>query len=200
MLRFLTAGESHGPTLIVTIDGMPAGLEIDLDGLNAQLRRRQGGYGRGRRMQIESDKAEIVAGVRHGTTTGAPIALLIKNRDWVNWQQTMYAEAAMPEDATGAKRAAVRRPRPGHADLAGAIKYGHDDIRDVLERASARETAARVAAGTLARQLLARFGVRVASHVSALSWPPSAPSPLPKPLRFRTTAPFDAWTTTPSNG
>ncbi len=147
MLRFLTAGESHGQALVMTLDGMPAGLEIDIDALNAQLRRRQGGYGRGRRMQIESDRAEILAGVRHGRTTGAPIALLIRNRDWVNWQQTMYVEREMPEGATGAKRPDVTRPRPGHADLAGAIKYGHDDIRDVLERASARETAARVAAG-----------------------------------------------------
>jgi chorismate synthase len=168
MLRFLTAGESHGQALVMTIDGMPAGLAIDIDGLNAQLRRRQGGYGRGRRMQIESDTAEILAGVRHGRTTGAPIALLIRNRDWVNWQQTMHVEAEMPEGATGSRRASVTRPRPGHADLAGAIKYGHDDVRNVLERASARETAARVAAGTLTRQLLARFGVQVASHVSAI--------------------------------
>ena len=168
MLRFLTAGESHGQALVMTLDGMPAGLEIDIDALNAQLRRRQGGYGRGRRMQIESDRAEILAGVRHGATTGAPIALLIRNRDWVNWQQTMYVEAEMPEGASGARKADVTRPRPGHADLAGAIKYGHDDIRNVLERASARETAARVAAGSLARQLLGRFGVQIASHVSAI--------------------------------
>src|SRR5918996_1373621 len=168
MLRFLTAGESHGQALVVTVDGMPAGLRIDIDALNAQLRRRQGGYGRGRRMQIESDRAEILAGVRHGTTTGAPIALLIRNRDWVNWQQTMHVEPEMPAGASGTKRPDVTRPRPGHADLAGAIKYGHDDIRNVLERASARETAARVAAGSLARQLLGRFGVRMASHVSAI--------------------------------
>jgi chorismate synthase len=168
MLRFLTAGESHGQALVVTVDGMPAGLELDIDALNAQLRRRQGGYGRGRRMQIESDRAEVLAGVRHGRTTGAPIALLIRNRDWVNWQQTMYVEAEKPEGATGANRAEVTRPRPGHADLAGALKYGHTDIRDVLERASARETAARVAAGSLARQLLARFDVHLASHVSAI--------------------------------
>ena len=134
MLRFLTAGESHGQTLVMTLDGMPAGLEIDIDALNAQLRRRQGGYGRGRRMQIESDRAEIIAGVRHGRSTGAPIALLIRNRDWVNWQQTMYVEREMPEGSTGAKRPDVTRPRPGHADLAGAIKYGHTDVRDVLER------------------------------------------------------------------
>src|SRR4051812_4890974 len=168
MLRFLTAGESHGQALVVTIDGIPADLQIDSAALNAQLKRRQGGYGRGRRMQIESDQAEIVAGVRHGRTTGAPIALLIRNRDWVNWQQTMHAEAEAPEGATGTRRASVTRPRPGHADLAGAIKYGHDDVRNVLERASARETAARVAAGTLARQLLARFNIQVASHVSAI--------------------------------
>ena len=168
MLRFLTAGESHGQALVMTMDGMPAGLQLDIDALNAQLRRRQGGYGRGRRMQIESDRAEVLSGVRHGRTTGAPIALLIRNRDWVNWQQTMYVESDMPEGASGANRADVTRPRPGHADLAGAIKYGHDDIRDVLERASARETAARVAAGSLARQLLGRFGVAIASHVSVI--------------------------------
>ena len=168
MLRFLTAGESHGQALVMTLDGMPAGLQVDIDALNAQLRRRQGGYGRGRRMQIESDRAEILAGVRHGVTTGAPIALLIRNRDWVNWQKTMYVEAERPETATGAEKTDVTRPRPGHADLAGAVKYGHDDIRNVLERASARETAARVAAGSLARQLLARFDTHIASHVSAI--------------------------------
>lgn len=168
MLRFLTAGESHGQALVVTLDGMPSGLQLDIDALNAQLRRRQGGYGRGRRMQIESDRAEVLGGVRHGQTTGAPIALLIRNRDWVNWQQTMYVGTEAPEGATGVQRTDVTRPRPGHADLAGAIKYGHDDIRNVLERASARETASRVAAGSLARQLLGRFGVRVASHVSSI--------------------------------
>jgi chorismate synthase len=168
MLRFLTAGESHGQSLVMTIDGMPAGLELDIAALDVQLRRRQGGYGRGRRMAIESDRAEVIAGIRHGRTTGAPIALLVRNRDWVNWQQTMYVEPEMPAGATGAKRGDVTRPRPGHADLAGAIKYGHTDIRDVLERASARETAARVAAGSLARQLLQRFGIGIASHVSAI--------------------------------
>src|SRR6186713_3013015 len=132
MLRFLTAGESHGQALVMTLDGMPAGLELDIEALDAQLRRRQGGYGRGRRMAIESDRAEILAGVRHGRTTGAPISLLIRNRDWVNWQQTMYVESTMPEGATGANRPDVTRPRPGHADYAGALKYGHDDIRDVL--------------------------------------------------------------------
>src|SRR5262245_46037418 len=168
MLRFLTAGESHGQALVVTVDGMPAGLQLDIDALNAQLRRRQGGYGRGRRMQIESDRAEVLAGIRKGVTTGAHIALLIRNRDWLTLQQTMHVGSDMPEGATASNRPDVTRPRPGHADLAGAIKYGHTDIRDVLERASARETAARVAAGSLARQLLGRFGVRIASHVSAI--------------------------------
>jgi chorismate synthase len=168
MLRFLTAGESHGQTLLVTIDGVPAGLHLDVTAIDHQLRRRQGGYGRGRRMQIESDRAQVKAGVRHGRTTGAPVAMLIPNKDWVNWQQTMYVEPSMPEDATGARRAEVTRPRPGHADYAGAIKYGHDDIRDVLERASARETACRVAAGSLARQLLEQFDIRIVSHVTAI--------------------------------
>ena len=168
MLRFLSAGESHGQALVITLDGMPAGLDVDIDALNAQLRRRQGGYGRGRRMAIESDRVEILAGVRRGKTTGAPIAMLIRNRDWVNWQQTMHVEHDMPEGASGTKRPEVTRPRPGHADLAGALKYNHEDIRDVLERASARETASRVAAGSLARQLLARFGIRIASHVSSI--------------------------------
>src|SRR5436309_2063784 len=169
MLRFLTAGESHGQALVATLDGLPAGLDLDFGRIDAQLRRRQGGYGRGRRMAIESDRAEILSGVRHGRTTGAPIALLIRNKDWVNWQQTMFVEPEMPPDAAGSNKAPVTRPRPGHADLAGAIKYGHSDVRDVLERASARETAARVAVGTIARQLLAHFGMEVVSHVAVIS-------------------------------
>src|SRR5512139_1809902 len=121
MLRFLTAGESHGRGLVVILDGVPAGLPLDLDAVSAELRRRQGGYGRGRRMAIESDRAEVTAGMRRGRTTGAPLALQIANKDWVNWQRTMHVEPDAPEDATGANRAAVVRPRPGHAVLAGAL-------------------------------------------------------------------------------
>jgi chorismate synthase len=165
MLRFLTAGESHGKALVTIIEGMPAGLAIDLDTVTAELRRRQTGYGRGRRMAIESDRAEPLSGLRHGLTTGGPIALLIPNKDWENWQRTMYVETAMPAEASGADRPPVTRPRPGHADLAGFVKYGHDDMRDVLERASARETAARVAVGAIARQLLGAVGTAIVSHV-----------------------------------
>src|SRR3954454_17418799 len=168
MLRFLTAGESHGKALVTILEGIPAGLAIDFDQVTAELRRRQGGYGRGRRMAIESDRAESLSGVGHGVTTGAPVALMILNKDRENWQKTMYVEPAQPEGATGADRPAVTRPRPGHADLAGVVKYGHDDIRDVLERASARETAARVAAGAIARQVLAQIGVAIGSHVATI--------------------------------
>jgi chorismate synthase len=168
MLRFLTAGESHGQALVALLEGMPAGLAVDVDAIAAQLKRRQGGYGRGRRMAIESDRAQVISGIRRGRTTGAPIALLIPNKDWQNWQKTMHVEPEMPESATGASRAAVTRPRPGHADLAGALKYDLTDIRDVLERASARETASRVAVGSVARQLLAHFGIEVLSHVTMI--------------------------------
>jgi chorismate synthase len=165
MLRFLTAGESHGKGLVVILEGLPAGLHIDFDAMNEQLRRRQGGYGRGRRMAIESDRAEVLSGVRAGETLGSPIALLIRNKDWDNWQQTMFAEDEAPAGSSGSVRPVITRPRPGHADLAGAIKYDRTDIRDVLERASARETAARVAAGAIARQLLSMFDVEIVSHV-----------------------------------
>jgi len=165
MLRFLTAGESHGRALVVILEGLPAGLRVDVDEIVRQLRRRQGGYGRGRRMAIESDRADILSGVRAGETLGGPVAMLIENRDWPNWQHTMRASAEAPPDAGGARRAPVTRPRPGHADLAGGAKYERDDLRDILERASARETAARVAAGALARQLLAHARIRIASHV-----------------------------------
>ena len=149
MVRFLTAGESHGRALVVILEGIPAGLPIDLDVITRDLRRRQGGYGRGRRMAIESDRAEVLSGVRGGETIGGPIAMLIENRDWPNWQQTMHVSRDVPAEATGARRPPVTRPRPGHADLAGLAKYDRRDIRDVLERASARETAARVAAGAV---------------------------------------------------
>jgi chorismate synthase len=165
MLRFLTAGESHGRALVVILEGLPAGLPVDVDAITRDLRRRQGGYGRGRRMAIESDRADILSGVRAGETLGGPVAMLIENRDWPNWEYTMRAAAEAPPDAGGARRGPVTRPRPGHADLAGGAKYERDDLRDILERASARETAARVAAGALARQLLARAGIRLTSHV-----------------------------------
>jgi chorismate synthase len=168
MLRFLTAGESHGQALVTIIEGMPAGLTIDFNALNAELKRRQGGYGRGRRMAIESDRAQALSGVRHGVTTGGPITLLIPNKDWENWQRTMAVEGTAPPETPGVERAAVTRPRPGHADLAGVVKYGHTDIRNVLERASARETAARVAVGALARQLLAHLDTRIVSHVASI--------------------------------
>ena len=168
MLRFLTAGESHGRALVVILEGLPAGLTIDEDAITRELRRRQGGYGRGQRMKIESDRAAILSGVRAGQTLGAPIAMTIENRDWSNWEFTMRTTAEAPEGAGGARRAPVTRPRPGHADLAGAAKYERDDLRDILERASARETAARVAAGALARQLLSAAGIRLTSHVFTL--------------------------------
>ena len=168
MIRFLTAGESHGRALVVILEGLPAGLSIDVDAITRELRRRQGGYGRGRRMAIESDRAEVLSGVRGGQTIGGPIAMMIENRDWPNWQHTMSATAEPAADAGGARRTAVTRPRPGHADLAGVAKFGRSDVRDILERASARETASRVAAGALARQLLAHAGVRITSHVFAI--------------------------------
>src|SRR5262249_25650508 len=168
MLRFLTAGESPGKALVAILEGVPAGLAIDFDAVTADLRRRQTGYGRGRRMAIESDRADALSGVRHGETTGAPIALLIPNKDWENWQRTMHVEETMPADASGADRPPVTRPRPGHADLAGFVKYGHDDMRNVLERASARETAARVAVGAIARQLLRTVATEIASHVTSI--------------------------------
>lgn len=163
--KFTTAGESHGKALVAICEGLPAGLEIDIEKINRELRRRQQGYGRGARQKIESDKAEILAGVRHGKTLGSPIALLIENKDFVHWTEIMSAEK--PETEIKNPRI-VTRPRPGHADLAGGQKFGTRDLRDVLERASARETAARVACGAIAKQLLEDFGVEIKSHVVKL--------------------------------
>ena len=165
MLRFETAGESHGECLVATLTGLPAGISISLDGINHELWRRQQGYGRGGRMKIETDRAEIVAGVRHSRTIGSPVAILIRNKDWQNWTQALPVE-----DVEGAedKRKRVTRPRPGHADLAGVIKYNFHDARYVLERASARETAARVAVGAIVKALLGEFDIQVLSHVIAV--------------------------------
>jgi chorismate synthase len=161
-LRFLTAGESHGKGLTVIIEGLPAGLPLSEADIATDLGRRQGGYGRGGRMKIEQDHAEIMAGVRHGLTLGSPVSLWIQNRDWVNWTDKMAIEPVEAEIER------VTRLRPGHADLPGAVKYGFDDVRNVLERASARETAARVATGGVAKRLLGEFGVTFHSHTRAL--------------------------------
>jgi chorismate synthase len=165
MLRFETAGESHGPCLVAVVTGLPAGVPVSLAAMRRELWRRQQGYGRGGRMKIETDEAEIVSGVRHSRTTGAPIALLIRNRDWQNWSTALPVEDS--EGAQDLKRP-VTRPRPGHADLAGALKYNLHDARYILERASARETTARVAAGSLAKAFLGEFGIGVLSHVVAV--------------------------------
>ncbi|MFZ5981869.1 MAG: chorismate synthase [Candidatus Zixiibacteriota bacterium] len=161
MLTYLTSGESHGPRLTAIIDGFPAGFEVYVEKLNFQLNRRRLGYGRGARMKIEPDKVAIVSGLRHGKTLGSPITLVIENRDWENWAKIMSSERFDEADSNSR----ITRPRPGHADLCGAIKYDHRDIRNVLERASARDTAARTAIGALARQLLEYFHIRFASHV-----------------------------------
>jgi chorismate synthase len=161
-LRLITAGESHGPGLTCIVEGLPAGLELDLQAINADMARRQLGHGRGGRMKIERDAAEVTSGVRHGRTLGGPIALLVANRDYANWEERMNpwpVEAAVPE---------VHLPRPGHADLAGVQKYGFTDVRNVLERASARETAARVAGGAIAKAFLRAVGVEVVSHVTQI--------------------------------
>ncbi|MGI8607672.1 MAG: chorismate synthase [Candidatus Dormibacteria bacterium] len=160
IIRFLTAGESHGPRLVIIVDGMPAGVRIKGSEIDADLRRRQGGYGRGGRQQIERDHAEVVGGVRLGRTLGTPVAMIVTNLDFPNWEKTMSPQP------TGFAPTKVTRVRPGHADLAGALKYGFDDVRNVLERASARETTSRVAAGGLAKQLLRNFGIEVRSFVS----------------------------------
>ncbi len=194
ILRLMTAGESHGPMLVSILEGLPAGIPVDIGAIDADLKRRMGGYGRGKRMKIENDRARVVGGVRHGETLGSPIAFLIENKDWPNWEHVMGVEApaaagttsgaaGVPEGATdpGAAGGAVAesgnapataadprrvsRPRPGHADLAGGLKYDRSDLRDILERASARETASRVAAGGFCKQFLAALDIEIASHV-----------------------------------
>ncbi|MDT7603896.1 MAG: chorismate synthase, partial [Acidobacteriota bacterium] len=172
MFRFTTAGESHGRALVAIVEGLPAGLAVDVEEINRELARRQWGYGRGGRMKIEQDVVEVLSGVRHGLTLGSPVALLIENKDWKNWTDVMATEAreVAPERARR-----VTRPRPGHADLAGGQKFGARDLRDILERASARETAARVACGALAKQLLLAFGTEIRSHVVQLGGVPEEP-------------------------
>lgn len=165
MLRFQTAGESHGQALLVILSGLPAGLPVDFAYVDREMKRRQGGYGRGGRMKIESDTPQFLSGIRHGQTVGSPISILIENRDWANWKEAMAVE---DEPETRAQYRPLSPPRPGHADLAGCLKYNFRDARYVLERASARETAARVAAGGLAKLFLREFGTEVASHVVAL--------------------------------
>ncbi|MES2124017.1 MAG: chorismate synthase [Gemmatimonadota bacterium] len=178
MFRFTTAGESHGKGLVIIVEGVPAGLPISAAWVDHDLGRRMQGYGRGARMKIEQDRIEWLAGVRAGETLGSPIAMLIHNRDWANWEDVMAAEGSGE-----LRRRRVTRPRPGHADLVGVLKYDRLDARDILERASARETAARVAAGAVARRLLDEFGIEIGSHLVSLGGiRASAPAPLPTPL------------------
>jgi chorismate synthase len=182
MLRFSTAGESHGKALVTIVEGLPAGLPVSAEWVDRELWRRMQGYGRGARMKIESDRIEWISGVRAGETLGSPVAMLIPNRDWANWEDVMAHE---PADSVGElRRRRVTRPRPGHADLAGVLKYDRLDARDILERASARETTARVAAGALAKRLLDEFGVEIGSHVTSLGGIRAAPEGgvLPVPL------------------
>lgn len=163
MIRYLTAGESHGPQLTAILEGLPAGLKISADDINCDLARRQGGYGRGGRMQIEKDTVEILSGIRWGETIGSPVAMVVRNRDWENWKDIMSASESARDDTVR-----VTRSRPGHADLAGVMKYRQRDVRNILERSSARETAVRVAVGSVAKALLAEFGIQVLGYVSAI--------------------------------
>ncbi len=181
MLRYLTAGESHGPALTAIVEGLPAGLPLAAAYINRQLARRQGGYGRGARMKIESDTVRFLSGVRGGLTLGSPLTLLVENKDWANWSEIMSPEADAKID-----QRVIRRPRPGHADLAGLIKYRHQDIRNVLERSSARETAVRVAAGSVARRLLQELGITIIGQVVQLGGLSAAPEKLgPEELEAR---------------
>jgi len=165
MLSFRTAGESHGQALIALVEGIPAHLTVDFEFIDNELKRRQGGYGRGGRMKIEKDQVRFLSGVRHGKTIGSPISMMIENRDWPNWEETMSARE-VTGDAAAKRR--VTRPRPGHTDLAGSLKYNHTDARNILERSSARETAARVACGGLAKVFLRSFGIEALSHTTAI--------------------------------
>jgi chorismate synthase len=172
-LRFLTAGESHGQALTCIIDGIPSNLDLSADDINRDLARRQKGFGRGGRMKIETDRAQVLSGVRHGKTLGSPISLLIENKDWANWEMIMNPDApsaslGVHRDVPLQKGEAVTRPRPGHADLSGALKYGHRDLRNVLERSSARETATRVAAGAVAKKFLSEFDIQILSYVTEI--------------------------------
>jgi chorismate synthase len=182
VIRYTTAGESHGKGLVAILEGVPAGLPLVADDVNSELVRRMGGHGRGARMKIEADRVEFLAGVRAGETLGSPIALLVANRDWDNWVDVMAPEPDQAGSDAGRRRK-VTRPRPGHADLVGVLKYDRRDARDILERASARETAARVACGAVCRRLLAEFGVEIGSHVVELGpHRATVPDPLPSPL------------------
>ena len=172
MLGFTTAGESHGRALVAIVEGLPAGLPIKAEPINRELKRRQWGYGRGGRMKLEQDEVQILSGVRHGLSLGSPIAMMIENRDWANWTEVMSVESLESELE---RKRELKRPRPGHADLAGGQKFGARDLRNVLERASARETAARVACGAVVRQLLSQFGVELRSHVTQLGGIPDPP-------------------------
>jgi chorismate synthase len=179
-LRFSTAGESHGKALVTIVEGLPAGLPVTAEWVDRELARRMQGYGRGARMKIERDRIEWLSGLRAGETLGSPVAMLIPNRDWTNWEDVMAYEAV--ETAGELRRRRVTRPRPGHADLAGVLKYDRVDARDILERASARETTARVAAGALAKRLLDEFGVEIGSHVISLGGVQASRTELPVPL------------------
>src|SRR6516165_11107782 len=176
MLRWLTAGESHGRALVAICEGMPAGVRVSTEDIAVALARRRAGYGRGARMKFEQDEVELTAGVRHGSTLGGPVAIRVANTEWPKWEAVMSADPVAAENLEGlARNAPLTRPRPGHADLAGMQKYGHHDARPVLERASARETAAQVALGELARRYLRQsFGIEIVSHVVAIG-PVSAP-------------------------
>lgn len=172
-MRFMTAGESHGPGLVTIVEGLPRGLEVSAEQITDELARRRMGYGRGKRMAIERDEIELLGGIRHGATLGSPVAVLIRNTEWPRWSEEMSPEPAM-------SRKQVTRPRPGHADLSGMLKYDTDDARDILERASARETAARTVAGIVSKIMLATVGVRVLSHVVAIG-PATSEGPMPGP-------------------